>query len=40
MITFGAADLLMGALLLKNSDVDNGILKAFAIITIIQGILK
>lgn len=40
MIIFGAADLLMGVLLLKNSDVDNGILKAFAVITIIQGVFE
>jgi hypothetical protein len=40
IIIFGAADLLMGALLLKHSDVDNGILKAFAVITIIQGVFE
>jgi hypothetical protein len=40
MIIFGAADLLMGVLLLKKPGADNGILKAFAIITIIQGIFE
>jgi hypothetical protein len=40
LLVFGVADILMGVLLLKNSDNDSSILKTLAIVAIIQGIIE
>ena len=40
LIVFGVADILIGALILKNADHDSAVLKVLAIVMIIQGILE
>jgi uncharacterized membrane protein len=40
LLVYGIADILMGVLLLKNSDNDSSILKTLAIVAIIQGIIE
>lgn len=40
MIVFGVADILMGVLLLKNADNESTMLKALAIVVIVQGVVE
>jgi hypothetical protein len=40
LLVYGVADILMGVLLLKNSDNDSSIIKTLAIVAIIQGIFE
>ncbi len=40
LIVFGIADILIGALILKNADHDSAVLKILAVVMIIQGIVE